>query len=231
MTDGAKSGVAPAPEARKSLVDVAEDALRPWLATGRHRSGERLPPEQELSRGSASRAARCAPRCGASRRAARSCAARAAARSSARPASWTLDEGLEKLVSYSELARRRGVTLEVGGAVDRGSGGSAPSSASCSASTPTPRPPRSRACCCWTAQPGARMRDVVHPDMELPAPGPAAPDARARADGAGRAAQAGRAGGVRPRTHVMARVLTRARPRRHRAGRDRAPPRRSRSST
>ena len=31
------------------MVDVAEDALRRWLATGRHRSGERLPPEQELS--------------------------------------------------------------------------------------------------------------------------------------------------------------------------------------
>ena len=34
---------------RASLVDVAEDALRRWLATGRHRAGERLPPEQELS--------------------------------------------------------------------------------------------------------------------------------------------------------------------------------------
>src|ERR671920_1270925 len=36
-------------EAKPSLVDVAEEALRSWLATGRHRSGERLPPEQELS--------------------------------------------------------------------------------------------------------------------------------------------------------------------------------------
>ena len=33
----------------RSLVDVAEEALRTWLATGRHRVGERLPPEQELS--------------------------------------------------------------------------------------------------------------------------------------------------------------------------------------
>ena len=36
-------------ENRASLVDVAEEALRRWLATGRHRVGERLPPEQELS--------------------------------------------------------------------------------------------------------------------------------------------------------------------------------------
>ena len=39
----------PAREPRASLVDVAEEALRRWLATGRHRAGERLPPEQELS--------------------------------------------------------------------------------------------------------------------------------------------------------------------------------------
>ena len=36
-------------QSRTSLVDVAEEALRRWLATGRHRVGERLPPEQELS--------------------------------------------------------------------------------------------------------------------------------------------------------------------------------------
>ena len=36
-------------EAKPSLVDIAEEALRGWLATGRHRPGERLPPEQELS--------------------------------------------------------------------------------------------------------------------------------------------------------------------------------------
>ena len=36
-------------ETKQSLVDIAEEALRSWLATGRHRPGERLPPEQELS--------------------------------------------------------------------------------------------------------------------------------------------------------------------------------------
>src|SRR5918992_883286 len=36
-------------DSKPSLVDIAEEALRGWLATGRHRPGERLPPEQELS--------------------------------------------------------------------------------------------------------------------------------------------------------------------------------------
>ena len=113
MTNGAKSGVAPAPEARKSLVDVAEDALRTWLATGRHRSGERLPPEQELSQ-----------RLGISRGTLRTALRRLEESGEivrrqgsgtfvGQAGSWTLDEGLEKLVSYSELARRRGVKLEV----------------------------------------------------------------------------------------------------------------------
>ena len=61
--------------------------------------------------------------------------------------SWTLDEGLEKLVSYSELARRRGVRLEVAElSIER----AAARAASCGelfGSTPTPPRPRSRACC------------------------------------------------------------------------------------
>src|SRR4051795_172560 len=34
---------------RRSLVDSAEEALRNWLAPGRHRSGDRLPPEHDLA--------------------------------------------------------------------------------------------------------------------------------------------------------------------------------------
>src|SRR3712207_9430662 len=49
MSNGADSAATVARERRPSLVDVAEEALRGWLATGRHRPGERLPPEQELS--------------------------------------------------------------------------------------------------------------------------------------------------------------------------------------
>src|SRR5215210_4425739 len=100
-------------EARASLVDVAEEALRRWLATGRHRVGERLPPEQELS-----------ARLGISRGTLRTALGRLERSGEivrrqgsgtyvGRAASWALDEGLEKLVSYSELARRRGVRLEV----------------------------------------------------------------------------------------------------------------------
>src|SRR5918993_5738150 len=48
MATGGQSAAAER-EGKSSLVDVAEEALRSWLATGRHRPGERLPPEQELS--------------------------------------------------------------------------------------------------------------------------------------------------------------------------------------
>ena len=59
-------------ETKQSLVDIAEEALRSWLATGRHRPGERLPPEQELSaRSWESPAAPCAPRSSAWRTRAR----------------------------------------------------------------------------------------------------------------------------------------------------------------
>ena len=43
-----RSDTANAP--RPSLVDSAEQALRNWLAPGRHRPGDRLPPERELAR-------------------------------------------------------------------------------------------------------------------------------------------------------------------------------------
>ena len=49
MGSAAESAGALARPGKPSLVDIAEEALRTWLATGRHRPGERLPPEQELS--------------------------------------------------------------------------------------------------------------------------------------------------------------------------------------
>src|SRR5918996_3604129 len=101
-------------ESRPSLVDVAEEALRSWLATGRHRPGERLPPEQELS-----------AHLGISRGTLRTALQRledtgeivrrqGSGTYVGRAVSTSLDEGLEKLVSYSTLARERGVKLEVG---------------------------------------------------------------------------------------------------------------------
>ena len=49
MGSAAESAGALARPGKPSLVDIAEESLRTWLATGRHRPGERLPPEQELS--------------------------------------------------------------------------------------------------------------------------------------------------------------------------------------
>ena len=99
---------------RSSLVDVAEDALRRWLATGRHRSGERLPPEQELSarlgisRGTLRTALRRLEESGEIVR------RQGSGTFVGQTTTWMLDEGLEKLVSYNELARRRGVALGLG---------------------------------------------------------------------------------------------------------------------
>src|SRR5687767_14028517 len=103
----------PAPESRTSLVDVAEDALRRWLATGRHRVGERLPPDPVLSvqRGISRGTLRTAV--GRLERSGERVRRQGSGTYVGRAASWALDEGLEKLVSYSELARRRGVRLEV----------------------------------------------------------------------------------------------------------------------
>ena len=126
-------------EARPSLVDIAEDALRTWLATGRHRPGERLPPEQELSshlgisRGTLRTALQRLEESGeiVRRQGSGTYVGRA-------PTS-SLDEGLEKLISYSELARQRGVKIELGELEieDRRLG---PRPGPCSSSTPTPPP-------------------------------------------------------------------------------------------
>src|SRR5215217_5196870 len=112
MATTGQSAAASQSEGKPSLVDIAEEALRAWLATGRHRPGERLPPEQELS-----------AQLGISRGTLRTALQRledtgeiirrqGSGTYVGRAASTSLDEGLEKLVSYSELARQRGVKLE-----------------------------------------------------------------------------------------------------------------------
>src|SRR5215218_10972148 len=96
---------------RPSLVDGAELALRNWLAPGRHREGDRLPPEHDLasmlgvSRGTLRTALRRLEETGEIVR------RQGSGTFVGQTTSWTLDEGLEKLVSYNELARRRGVAL------------------------------------------------------------------------------------------------------------------------
>ena len=150
-------------------MDVAEDALRQWLGSCRQRTGERLPPEQELS-----------ARLGVSRGTLRIALHRLEETGEivrrqgsgtfvGRSGSWALDEGLEKLVSYSELARRRGVRLEVGEleVEERRLGAELGVLFGLDADTPATHITR---LLLMDGEPGARMLDVVHPDVPLPPP-------------------------------------------------------------
>ncbi|HKH18131.1 MAG TPA: GntR family transcriptional regulator [Solirubrobacteraceae bacterium] len=101
-------------DARPSLVDDTELALRAWLATGRHRPGDRLPPELELagmlgvSRGTLRTALdRLADAGEITRRQGSGTYVGKAVRPTA------FHEGLEVLRPYSKLAERRGVALSV----------------------------------------------------------------------------------------------------------------------
>ena len=97
---------------RASLVDGAEMVLRGWLASGRHRPGDRLPPEQQL-----------AASLGISRGTLRSALDRLEETGEVvrRQGSGTfvgrlpddaaLHEGLERLEPYSSLARSREIVL------------------------------------------------------------------------------------------------------------------------
>ncbi len=154
-------------EGKPSLVDIAEEALRTWLAGGRHRPGERLPPEQELS-----------AHLGISRGTLRTALGRLEETGEivrrqgsgtyvGKAPSTTLDEGLEKLVSYSELARRRGVTLELGelSVEERRVGDEVAELFGVAPDTPAPTITR---VLLLDGQPGSWMRDVVHPEVALP---------------------------------------------------------------
>jgi GntR family transcriptional regulator len=99
-------------QAAPSLVDSAEQALHNWLAAGRYRQGDRLPPEHEV-----------AAMLGVSRGTLRSALQRLedSGEIVRRQGSGTfvgrvavptaLDERLERLEPYSSLASRRGLTL------------------------------------------------------------------------------------------------------------------------
>jgi GntR family transcriptional regulator len=150
-----------------SLVDIAEDALHNWLATGRHRPGERLPPEQELSahlgisRGTLRTALRRLEESGEIVR------RQGSGTYVGRTSSTSLDEGLEKLVSYSELARRRGVKLELGELeiVRKRVGPEAGEVFGIDADSEATTITR---VLLMDGRPGAWMRDVVHPGVDLP---------------------------------------------------------------
>jgi GntR family transcriptional regulator len=152
---------------KPSLVDIAEDSLRTWIASGRHRLGERLPPEQELSarlgisRGTLRTALR---RLEESGEIVRRQGSGTYVGSGASPA---FDEGLERLVSYADLARERGVTMDVSeltieelpvGDEIAEALGIEPGRLATTVSR----------LLLLDGEPWASMRDVVHPDVELP---------------------------------------------------------------
>jgi GntR family transcriptional regulator len=154
---------------RTSLVDVAEDALRRWLATGRHRVGERLPPEQELSGQLGISRGTLRTALGRLEKSGEIVRRQGSGTYVGRAGSWALDEGLEKLVSYSELARRRGVRLEVA-ELDIGEhplGRELGRLFELDPATPATTITRVLEI---DGQPGARMLDVVRPDIDLPSP-------------------------------------------------------------
>jgi GntR family transcriptional regulator len=109
---GSNDARAAEPQRNPSLVDSAEEALHIWLAGGRYRQGDRLPPEHEV-----------ATMLGVSRGTLRSALRRLEERGEIvrRQGSGTfvgrsgvpaaLGERLERLEPYSSLAERRGLTL------------------------------------------------------------------------------------------------------------------------
>jgi DNA-binding GntR family transcriptional regulator len=156
------------PTARPSLVDGAEQALRNWLAPGRHREGDRLPPEHDLasmlgvSRGTLRTALRRLEDTG---EIVRRQGSGTFVGHIARPGA--LQEGLERLESYASLARRRGLRL---GARDaRVETVPVPEDvAELLGVAPGIEATRVSRVVLSAGTPMALMVDTVHPDMPLP---------------------------------------------------------------
>ncbi len=152
---------------KRSLVDIAEEALRRWLATGRHRPGERLPPEQELSgqlgisRGTLRTALQRLEESGEIIR------RQGSGTYVGRALSSSLDEGLEKLVSYSELARRRGIALELG-ELEMEQRRVGEELGTLFGVEPEREAATLTRVLLMDGEPGSWMRDVVHPQIDLP---------------------------------------------------------------
>src|SRR5579871_1185174 len=109
---GARERPAPHTDGAPSLVDSAEQALHNWLAAGRYRQGDRLPPEHEVavmlgvSRGTLRSALQRLEQSGeiVRRQGSGTFVGRTVVPSA-------LDERLERLEPYSSLAARRGLRL------------------------------------------------------------------------------------------------------------------------
>ena len=153
---------------RPSLVDGAELALRNWLAPGRYRQGDRLPPEHEV-----------AAMLGVSRGTLRSALQRLEESGEIvrRQGSGTFvgrmavptafGERLERLEPYSSVAARRGLTLSVRDLriEHRAVGAEVCEALGIEPSTPTMSVWRTLVA---DGSPVAVMYDVVHPDIVLP---------------------------------------------------------------
>ncbi|MGH2871501.1 MAG: GntR family transcriptional regulator [Solirubrobacteraceae bacterium] len=153
---------------RPSLVDGAELALRNWLAPGRYRQGDRLPPEHEVaamlgvSRGTLRSALRRLEESGEIIR--RQGSGTFVGRVTLPTA---FDERLERLEPYSSVAARRGVSLA---AVDvriqeRAVGTEVGEALGLEPSTSATTVTRTLLA---DGEPLAVMFDVVHPDIPLP---------------------------------------------------------------
>jgi GntR family transcriptional regulator len=156
------------PAARPSLVDTAEVALRNWLVPGRHRAGDRLPPEHDL-----------AAMLGISRGTLRTALERLEATGEIvrrqgsgtfvgrveRPAA--LDEGLEALEPYSSIAKGRGLKLTVTRLVIAEVGVAADEAKVLGIDAGTPVTEIQRVLLADGA-PAARMVDTIGPHVALP---------------------------------------------------------------
>ena len=156
------------PERRRSLADSAEEALGNWLAPGRYRPGDRLPPEHDLARmlGVSRGTLRTAlQRLEDSGEIVRRQGSGTFVGQVARPTA--LNEGLERLESYSSLARRRGLTLSQRQVrIDRKPIG--PELASVFGLSQEVLAPTISRVVRVNDRPNAIMYDVVHPDVVLP---------------------------------------------------------------
>jgi DNA-binding GntR family transcriptional regulator len=152
-----------------SLVDSAEEALHAWLAGGRYRAGDRLPPEHEV-----------AAMLGVSRGTLRSALERLENRGEIirRQGSGTfvgrvvtpgaLGERLERLEPYSSLAARRGLKLSARELViERRPVGTEVAEAL--GLSPVVRATTISRTLVADGAPVAVMFDVVHPSVEMPA--------------------------------------------------------------
>ena len=166
MAEEPSPGGPAAREPRASLVDVAEDGAAPL-------AGDRAPPRRRAPAAGAGAGGAC---WAISRGTLRTALQRLEESGEivrrqgsgtfvGRAAAVDLDEGLEKLVSYHELARRRGVRLELAHLEIEQRALGAERRQAVRRSTADRRRRRSRASLVMDGEPGAHMRDVVHPGV------------------------------------------------------------------